>query len=184
MCFVNLHGGVVRRKDVNTALAEKTELDLDAFLASEYPSVVAAVGLITGNRQDAPDAVQDAIVGLLAKPPKHPVDNVAAWITVVASNRMRDQYRRKAAESRALAKVGEAESVAPETMTGLDVDVAAALNELPQKQRQVCVLHYLLDQSVATIADGLGVTEGTIKTQLHRARIALAARLRKEDHHG
>jgi RNA polymerase sigma-70 factor (ECF subfamily) len=48
----------------------------------------------------------------------------------------------------------------------------------------VCTLHYLLDQSVESIAEGLGVTEGTIKTQLHRARKALAAQLRKEDHHG
>ena len=37
--------------------------------------------------------------------------------------------------------------------------------------------------SVETIAEGLGVSEGTVKTQLHRARKALAARLRKEDHH-
>jgi DNA-directed RNA polymerase specialized sigma24 family protein len=48
----------------------------------------------------------------------------------------------------------------------------------------VCVLHYLLDQSVETIAEGLGVSDGTIKTQLFRARKALAAQLRREDHHG
>jgi RNA polymerase sigma-70 factor (ECF subfamily) len=169
---------------VSAAVAEKTELDLEAFVADEYPAVVAAVGLITGNRQDAADAVQDAIVGFLAKPPKHPVTNVAAWITVVASNRMRDQYRRQAAESRALGKVGEQDATAPAAMAGLDVEVVAALNELPQGQKQVCVLHYLMDQSVATIAEGLGVSEGTVKTQLHRARTALAARLRKEDHRG
>jgi DNA-directed RNA polymerase specialized sigma24 family protein len=46
------------------------------------------------------------------------------------------------------------------------------------------VLHYLLDQSVETIAEGLGVSAGTIKTQLHRARKALAAQLRREDHRG
>jgi RNA polymerase sigma-70 factor (ECF subfamily) len=59
----------------------------------------------------------------------------------------------------------------------LDVDVRAALETLPKQQRQICVLHYLLDQSVDTIAEGLGVSSGTVKTQLHRARQALAARL-------
>jgi len=173
---------------VNAPVAERTRVDLDAFVANEYPKVVAAVGMITGNRQDAADAVQDAIVGFLAKPPGREIANVAAWITVVASNRARDIRRSRAAEARALAKVG----VAPENSVdsvdaatdALDVDVKAAIEKLPLQQRQVCVLHYLLDQSVDTIAEGLGVSEGTIKTQLFRARKALAAQLRREDHHG
>ena len=169
---------------MSVAVQQKTQVDLDHFVAHEYPQVVAAVGLITGNRQDAADAVRDALVGFLAKPPRHPVTNVSAWITVVASNRIRDQYRRKSAEQRALAKVG----IDPEAMTDaqrmLDVDVMRALGELPLQQRQVATLHYLLDQSVDTIAEGLGVTPGTVKTQLHRARKALASRLRREDHRG
>jgi RNA polymerase sigma-70 factor, ECF subfamily len=163
-------------------------VDLDAFVSTEYPKVVAAVGLITGNRQDAADAVQDAIVGFLAKPPTREITNVAAWITVVASNRARDIRRSRAAESRALAKVGVAQEITGESMDAatdsLDIDVKAAIEKLPLQQRQVCVLHYLLDQSVETIAEGLGVSEGTIKTQLFRARKALAAQLRREDHHG
>lgn len=159
-------------------------MDLDRFVATEYPKVVAAVGLITGNRQDAADAVQDAIVGFLAKPPRHPVQNIAAWITVVASNRVRDRYRSRSAEERALGRIGTGQEGVEDQIALLDVDVVAALNTLPLQQRQVCTLHYLLDQSVQSIAEGLGVTEGTIKTQLHRARKALAAQLRKEDHHG
>ena len=66
----------------------------------------------------------------------------------------------------------------------LDIDVLKALEELPRQQKEVCVLHHLLDQSVDQVAEGLGVSAGTVKTQLHRARKALAARLRREDHHG
>ena len=69
-------------------------------------------------------------------------------------------------------------------LDSLDIDVKAAIETLPLQQKQVCVLHYLLDQSVETIAEGLGVSTGTIKTQLFRARKALAAQLRKEDHRG
>ena len=169
---------------MSVTVSEKVHLDLDAFVASEYPKVVAAVGLITGNRQDAADAVQDAIVGYLAKPPVKAVSNVAAWITVVASNRVRDGYRSKSAEQRALAKVGIDPEDVDDAVELLDVDVMYALKRLPLQQRQVCTLHYLMDQSIETIAEGLGVSEGTVKTQLHRARKALAARLRKEDHHG
>ncbi len=165
-------------------MAQSTRLELERFVATEYPAVVAAVGLITGNRQEADDAVQDALVGYLARPPKRQVANVAAWITVVASNRARDRQRRKAAESRAYANLGPPPQASHDVVEGLDADVRAALAELPRRQRQVCALHYLLDQSVAEIAEGLGVSTGTVKTLLHRARAALATRLRKEDHHG
>lgn len=163
---------------------ERTQVDLDSFVAREYPKVVAAVGLITGNRQDAADAVQDAIVGYLAKPPAREIANLAAWITVVASNRARDLQRSRAAESRAYAKVGTDDESYDAALAGLDVDVLRALEELPRQQKEVCVLHYLLDHSVEQIAEGLGVSTGTVKTQLHRARKALAARLRREDHRG
>jgi len=162
------------------AVAQSTQVDLDVFVATEYPKVVAAVGLITGNRQDAADAVQDALVGYLAKPPRRPISNLAAWITVVASNRARDLYRSRAAEARALEKVGVRDETVDAELAGLDVDVAAALRGLPEQQRQVCVLHYLLDHSVEQVAEGLGVSTGTVKTQLHRARKALAARLAPE----
>jgi len=128
--------------------------------------------------------VQDAIVGFLAKPPAREIVNVAAWITVVASNRARDLQRSRAAEARALAKAGVDDERTDDVLNSLDVDVKAAIETLPLQQKQVCVLHYLLDQSVETIAEGLGVSEGTVKTQLHRARKALAARLRREDHRG
>jgi RNA polymerase sigma-70 factor (ECF subfamily) len=169
---------------MSAVITQQVQLDLDAFVANEYPKVVAAVGLITGNRQDAADAVQDAIVGFLAKPPAHPVTNLAAWFTVVASNRVRDGYRSAAAESRASAKLGVPTEAVNDVVNSLDVDVVDALKQLPLQQRQVCTLHYLMDQSIETIAEGLGVSEGTVKTQLHRARKALATRLRKEDHHG
>lgn len=153
------------------------ELDLDAFLATEYPRVVAAVGMITGNRQDAADAVQDALVGLLATPPHRPIDNLAAWITVVASNRARDRHRTRAAESRAFAKVGVDPESTESASTMIDVDLQRALDALPVQQRRICALHYLADQSVESIAHALGVSAGTVKTQLHRARKALAVGL-------
>jgi RNA polymerase sigma-70 factor (ECF subfamily) len=169
---------------MSMSVTETVQLDLDEFVAHEYPKVVAAVGLITGNRQDAADAVQDAIVGFLAKPPTHPVSNLAAWFTVVASNRVRDGYRSQSAQDRAVARLGVPEETKDDELGMLDIDVRAALMQLPLQQRQVCALHYLMDQSVETIAEGLGVSEGTIKTQLHRARKSLAARLGKGDDNG
>jgi RNA polymerase sigma-70 factor (ECF subfamily) len=162
---------------VGAPVSEKTRLDLEAFVAHEYPRVVGAVGLITGNRRDAADAVQDAIVGYLSSPPSRTIENLAAWITVVASNRLRDRYRSTQAELRAVGRVGVHDEATTDELTVLDVDVREALLALPLQQRQVCTLHYLMDQSVETIAEGLGVSTGTVKTQLHRARTRLATQL-------
>lgn len=149
-------------------------------MATEYPRVVAAVRLITGDHDGAADAVQDALVGLLTSAPSRDIDNYAAYVTVVASNKARDAMRRKGAEKRAYDKLPVPREDAADALAALDVDVAAAIRALPDKQRTICVLHYLMDHSVEQIADGMGVSTGTVKTQLHRARQALAARLGKE----
>ena len=156
---------------------ERTRIDLDAFVATEYPKVVGAVAMIAGNRDDAADAVQDALVGFIANPPAREIRNLAAWITVVAANRARDRHRSRASEARALGRIGVTDVAADPVVDTLDLDVQVALRALPLQQREVCVLHYLLDLSVQQVAEGLGVTEGTVKTQLFRARKAMAKQL-------
>ncbi len=103
--------------------------------------------------------------------------NVAAWVTVVASNRARDVHRRAAVGRRVVDRLRPPAPEDPVEQVCRDLDVLAALDSLPQRMRQVCVLHYLQDQSVREIALALGIGTGTVKTQLHRSRIALARRL-------
>jgi RNA polymerase sigma factor (sigma-70 family) len=159
-------------------VAQPTRTDLERFVAEHYPRVVATVAMITGDRQGAPDAVQDALVGYLAKPPAAPIENLPAWITAVASNRLRDGHRRRGAESRAFAKIGVTPEAIEDASSLLDVDLQAALDKLPPRQRRICALHYLLDLSVDDVAAAMGVSTGTVKTQLFRARATLAAALR------
>ena len=162
-------------------MAQPDRARLDEFVAQHYGRVVAAVAMITGNRQDAADAVQDALVGYLAQPPARAVENLSAWITAVASNRLRDGHRTRNAEARAFAKVGVAPERHEDQVQMLDVDLQRALDALPPRQRRICALHYLLDQSVEQVADILGISTGTVKTQLFRARKTLAAALQAEE---
>jgi RNA polymerase sigma-70 factor (ECF subfamily) len=151
---------------------------LEVFVAEEYAAVVAAVRLITGDREGAVDSVQDAIVRYLEHPPAVPVRNLAAWVTVVASNRSRDRFRRQQAERRAIERLDLTDEVHPAADAHVsDPQVLAAVRALPRGQRQVCILFYFLDLPVARIADELDLTVGTVKTQLFRARVALAAAL-------
>jgi RNA polymerase sigma factor (sigma-70 family) len=61
------------------------------------------------------------------------------------------------------------------------VDVAKALEALPRRQREVAVLRYLLEMSTAEVAATLGITEGTVKSSLARARAHLAEALAVHD---
>lgn len=151
--------------------------DMTEFVLTEYPRVVSAVRMIAGDRDAAVDAVQEALVQLLTDRDRMWPRNVAAWVTVVASNRARDMHRRDAVARRVVDRLRPPAPEDPLEQVGRDLDVLAALETLPRRMRQVCVLHYLQDQSVREIALALDIGTGTVKTQLHRARTALARQL-------
>ncbi|MEU4606709.1 sigma factor-like helix-turn-helix DNA-binding protein [Kribbella sp. NPDC023972] len=71
---------------------------------------------------------------------------------------------------------------APDPADGYAGDLERGLAGLPMPARQVVVLHYVCDLSVAQVADTLRIAEGTVKSRLSRAREALSATLRSEDH--
>ncbi|WP_024288857.1 sigma factor [Cellulomonas sp. KRMCY2] len=83
-------------------------VDLDRSMARDYADVVAAVRLISGDRSRAEEAVQDALVALVSRPPAEPLRSASAWVTVVASNAARSHYRRTGLEQRPLDRVGGA----------------------------------------------------------------------------
>ena len=153
------------------------QFDVTEFVRTEYPRVVSAVRMIAGDREAAVDAVQEALVQLLTDQGRAWPRNVAAWVTVVASNRARDVHRRDAVGRRVVDRLRPPAPEDPVERVCRDLDVLAALESLPRRMRQVCVMHYLQDQSVREIALALGIGTGTVKTQLHRSRIALARTL-------
>ena len=108
------------------------------------------------------------------------IESLTAWVTAVSLNLARSRLRRVAAERRARSRLGtrERSSIAsPEDR----VDITRALAALPRRQREVTVLRYYLGMDVKEVADALGMSEGTAKTTLFRARQALAAALRERD---
>ena len=55
--------------------------------------------------------------------------------------------------------------------------VADAVRALPDRQRDCIVLRFYADLTDAEIAETLGISAGSVKTHLHRARATLADRL-------
>lgn len=151
------------------------------FLRDDYPRLVNAVALLTGDVSAAEDAVQEALVRAWIRSDRGDViESLPAWIAVAAMNLTRSRWRRVTAERRARARLASA--VARDDVRSVDrVDVERALAGLPRRQRQIAVLRYFLQMDTREVADALGVTEGTVKNSLSKARAALAVDLRIDE---
>ena len=153
------------------------EAEIREFVHREYPRVVAAVALVSASRSWAEDAVQEAMVRAWERSEKgEHIESLTAWVTRAALNLTRSRFRRLLVERRSAAAL-----VPQEAATGELVDLRRALMKLPRRQREATVLRYYLDLDVREVADVLGVSEGTAKTQLHRARKALADALGEQE---
>ena len=153
-----------------------TDDDIRRFVENDYERVVRVVAAVCGDRGRAEDAVQDLLVEAWGR--RRQVDDLARWVTVAAVNRARSRWRRRSAEQRAFERLGVLrQPEASDESAPLDARVVQALKSLPLGQRQVVALHYLMDLSVSEVAGYLNLTDGTVKTQLHRGRAALRAAL-------
>jgi RNA polymerase sigma-70 factor (ECF subfamily) len=56
-------------------------------------------------------------------------------------------------------------------------DVQRALLEVPEEFRAVLILHDVQDLQLQDIAEALGIPVGTVKSRLHRGRVALGRAL-------
>lgn len=136
---------------------------LREFIEQDYVRVVAAVGLITHDRDQAEDAVQAAMVRLLTE--RGPDDDtpVATWVTATASARPGDEVPSSAAQL----------DRSPAAGAGAGDQIVDVVQQLPLAQRQVAVMRYYLDAPVIDIATGLRVPEEQVAADLR----AVAARL-------
>lgn len=153
----------------------------DGFYRDEYFGVVALVQSIAGSRWAAEDLAQEAFlrahrqwdeVGRYSRPD--------AWVRKVAMNLAISRYRRLRAEVTARLRLGGmARQPFPEMSEPHD-EFWREVRKLSPRQRQIVALYYVEDRSIADIAELLEIAEGTVKTQLHRARTHLADRLQWE----
>lgn len=172
--------GVRRLRVVSaTESAKGTTPSFEEFYAANVRGVTVQIYAYFGNLSDAQDVVQEAFCRAYPRWQKLAgYDDPAAWVRRVAWNLATSKWRRMRTAMRFVHRQREEHMPGP----GPDhVALTAALATLPERQRRAVVLHYLADQSVAEIARGEGVAEGTVKSWLHRARASLATQLRDTD---
>jgi RNA polymerase sigma-70 factor (ECF subfamily) len=172
---------LARQYSVGTVENEMGDRRFADFYVFDYPRLVSAIRLITGDADSARDAVDEACARAWERIDRgQSIDVLGAWVRVVALNQARGRIRRRASERRTIERLAAmATQDVPDAMAraGDALDIHRVLAALPRRQREVVVLYYFLDQSVDRIADELEIPVGTVKAALHRARAALATQL-------
>ncbi|MCA2212722.1 RNA polymerase sigma factor SigM [Jidongwangia harbinensis] len=164
--------------------------DPDAFaeLVRRHRDRLWAVALRTmGDREEAADAVQDALLSAHRAAARFRGDSlVTTWLHRIVVNACLDRIRRRQAHPTVPlpdgGHHGDGPPTGPEPAAPVqDHDTAlvvrAALAELPADQRAALVLVDVQGYPVAEAAEILGVAEGTIKSRCARGRARMALAL-------
>ena len=144
--------------------------EFDRFVASASPGLLHAAYLLTGNRSDAEDLLQNALLRVFRRwetisgPP-------AGYAFRVLVNLSRDRWRGLRRRPTTVATdTADAQTTADPVGRLLDrAEVVQAARRLPRSQQAVIACRFLLDLSVGETAAALDLPEGTVKSYTARA---------------
>ena len=152
---------------------------IERLVREEHARLVRAVALACGSVPAAEDAVQEALARAWDRlTTGGAIDHLGGWVVTVAMNLTRSAHRQA---RRTTSLPSGLSSPGAQGRTAELVDLERAVAALPDRQRQVVVLHYYLDHDVRTVAALLDVSEGATKNALFHARAALARALGETD---
>lgn len=172
---------------------------LSAAATAQGPRLRAFVRRQIGDLADAEDIVQEVFADLVAAFRVTDIEQVAAWLFRAARNRIIDRFRSRAREAAVIDRNARpAEDAAAQSGAGVVADwlapvgdgpeaayarallideLAAALDELPDEQREIFVAHELEGQSFRQLAAASGLSVNTLLGRKHAAVQYLRRRL-------
>jgi len=127
---------------------------------------------------DAQDVVADAWLKATGSPSWPSVRDHKAYLYRTVLNTARSSYRGTLRR-----RIREQKASVPDTQQPVepDVDVLQALDSLSERQRAVVVLAYWESMTTSEIGDALGISPGSVKRHLARAKNHLKKLLAKEN---
>ncbi|MFE6283567.1 SigE family RNA polymerase sigma factor [Streptomyces sp. NPDC057877] len=137
------------------------------FVRARWSHLVRTAYLLTGDAHHAEDLTQTALAKAYRSWRRvSRADNPEAYVRRMLVTCNRDRFRKR--------RIAEALTAEPPERVGRDDAVSwadergallAALAQLPKRQRAVVVLRYWEDLSEAEVAESLGCSPGTVKSQ-------------------
>lgn len=186
--------------DVVAGTGPAPPASLDRFLAGVECRALRMAQLATGDRDEALDVVQDAMLRFVRRYRRHAAADWPPLFHRVLDNGIRDWHRRQRVRGRwllhrpadadedaraedAMARIPDQQTPDPGRVLAGERSLAAldaALRALPDRQRQAFLLRVWQGLSVADTARVMELAQGSVKTHLFRALAALRATLGNE----
>jgi RNA polymerase sigma-70 factor (ECF subfamily) len=121
------------------------------------------------------DCAQEAFTRLFGR--FRTVRDPRAWLFLVATNLVRDEWRTRTRQRRAVVALA---TRSPSTVEPVDPGLLDAVRRLPAALAEVLLLHYFADLPVDEVARLTRRPLGTVKRRLHDARAFLQAALEED----
>jgi RNA polymerase sigma-70 factor (sigma-E family) len=164
--------------------AASVDAEFADWMAARQVALVRTAYLLTGSQHAAEDLVQATLTRLyLSWDRISDRQHVDAYARRALLNEHRSTWRRTSRRPEVLSDAVPEAALAPAEYDGEREAVWRFVQALPPRQRAVIVLRYYEDLSEAQIADLLGISAGTVKSQASRALASLRALVpaREED---
>jgi RNA polymerase sigma-70 factor (ECF subfamily) len=154
---------------------DQTVLDFHEQLKTVLPRLRIYALSLTRDRDAADDLVHDTVVkALTGRHSFQPGTNLAAWLFRIQRNEFISGLRRRRPTVPVDTAVAESLSHPPHQDSGLIMrEFMSAFGKLAAAQREALLLAVLEGLPYETIADHTGVSVGTVKSRISRARDTL-----------
>lgn len=156
-----------------------TRTELEAQLREHWPRLRRFAFSLSRDAADADDLVQDvAIKAMGASAQWEAGTRFDSWLFRIARNQWIDTIRAGQRRNRGRAPAEEAESVGVDPRAGIEAGLdlgkaMAAMQRLPEEQREVVSLILIEGFGYREAAEMLGLPVGTVSSRLVRGRQAL-----------
>ena len=158
---------------------DRTSAEADELFRATYPRLAGWVRRLVDDDDTAHEIASEAFVRLLSRWTR--VDSPQSYLYMIATNLVRDHWRKTERERRAMRSVTAGADADAVTHPGQDVDVRNLIESLPARLRDPFLLHYYAGFPIREVATLLHRPEGTIKADLFAARAKLKTALGERD---
>lgn len=143
------------------------------FFTSRFDQTRRSAYALCGNWSEAEEIAQNAFVKVYARWPKVRRESADAYLRTVVTRTFLDARRRGRGRESPVADPPDVASYDRDTPERQSL--LRALQDVPPRQRAALVLRYVHDLSVEQVADALGCSAGTVKSQTARGLRTLRA---------
>jgi len=165
------------------------ERDFREIISRYRPRILSICLRMLKNSTEATEAAQDTFVKIYFHLRDYdPEKDFSSWAASIAINECRDRLRKRSRFSQTFRELTDRDVDLTQTQADTDYEskrrvqlVEKAIEQLPEKLKEVLVLKAYSEYSYEEIAEILKIKTGTVMSRLFRAREKLTEILEKEN---